>query len=1293
MATVLLSAVGASAGSAFGGSALGVGIGALGKAAGGVAGSLVDQALLGRGAAPVETPRLQRLRLSGAGEGDPVPQIFGRMRVAGQLIWSSDFREHAEEADGGKGTAPARREHRYTVSFAMALCEGRIERIGRVWADGTEISLDDYPHRLHRGGPLQMPDPLIDALEGGAPGFRDVAYVVFEDLPLETFGNRLPQLNFEVYRRPKPAGADGASLADLVKGVALSPGSGEFALETRKVRRIVGPGATEFENVNSISERPDLLVALDQLEAESPAARAVSLVVSWFGDDLRCGACAIRPCVETGEKETDPVQWRVNGLSRGDAPLVSTDAEGRPVFGGTPSDASVIAAIREMNRRGMAVMFYPFILMDIPAGNARPDPWTGAAGQPAFPWRGRITLQRAPGVPGSADRTAAAAAEVAAFFGAAQPGDFSVSDDVATYSGPQEWSLRRFILHYAHLCAAAGGVESFCIGSELRGLTAIRSGASEYPAVARLRALAADVRAILGTSVKLGYAADWSEYANHRPEDGSNDIFFHLDPLWADPDIDFIGVDNYLPLADWRHEEGHLDEPAGSIHSLDYLRANVEGGEGFAWFYADAAARANQIRSPIVDTAHGEDWIFRVKDFRNWWSQPHRHRPAGVREAAATDWVPMSKPIRFTEIGCPAVDLGANQPNVFVDPKSSESFLPYFSRGVRDDNMQRRYLEAALGWWEDPAHNPLSPLYGGRMIETARSFVWTWDARPFPDFPNQENTWSDGPNWRLGHWITGRLGGASLADVVAELCRLAGVLEFDVSGLEGVVQGLALTDGLSGRAALQSLMTAFAFDAFESGGALRFRHRARPADAALRRSDLALSREGRAEIELQRTPDGDLPAAVSLGFVDAERDYETGATEARAVSVASTRREGSTTPVLLDAAGARDVVERQLAEIRAARDGARLAVPRRFLALEPSDIVTLEDEPGRPRYRIDVAEDRGGRALTLSRVDAGAYAAVSRPAARPAPSPIFPARPVTFSFIDAPLPDGGAAGPLIAATARPWAGPAALHVSADGESFSLSARIPRPAALGVTATDLARAAPDLFTRAQTLDVILSGGTLMARSEMSVLSGENLAAVRLPGGEWEVLQFLDAELIGADRWRLGRLLRGQAGTEWLIPDLVPAGADFVLLDAAAVPAPGALRGVERVWRIGPGHKPVSHDSHVEFRAGDSGARLRPYAPAHFRATRNPETGDVALSWVRRARTGGDGWEGLDPPLGEDREAWALTIGAREIETAARAHVWTAAEQAADGATGDIVATVAQVTDLFGRGPAARVIFHV
>src|SRR5690606_1168452 len=223
-----------------------------------------------------------------------------------------------------------------------------------------------------------------------------------------------------------------------------------------------------------------------------------------------------------------------------------------------------------------------------------------------------------------------------------------------------------------------GGVDSVIIGTEMRGVTWARSAAATYPAVTHLKTLAADVRALL-PGAEIGYAADWTEYFGHQPQDGSGDVYYHLDPLWADANIDFIGIDWYAPLGDWRDGTEHADAAlAQTSHDPAYLRGNVEGGEGYDWYYASAADRDAQIRTPITD-GYGAPWVFRYKDVRAWWSNAHHDRPGGVPAGSPTVWVPQSKPVRFMELGCPAADKGANQPNVFYDPKSSESALPCYS--------------------------------------------------------------------------------------------------------------------------------------------------------------------------------------------------------------------------------------------------------------------------------------------------------------------------------------------------------------------------------------------------------------------------------------------------------------------------------------------------------------------------------------------------------------------------------------------------------------------------------------
>ncbi|HHS94222.1 MAG TPA: hypothetical protein ENK63_02625, partial [Rhodobacterales bacterium] len=248
----------------------------------------------------------------------------------------------------------------------------------------------------------------------------------------------------------------------------------------------------------------------------------------------------------------------------------------------------------------------------------------------------------------------------------------------------------------------------------LCGLTQIRRDGNAFPGENQLKQLAAEVRSVLGPGTKISYAADWSEYFGYHPDDGSGDVFFNLDKLWADANIDFIGIDNYMPLSDWRDGFEHADAVAGApaVYDRAYLQGNIAGGEGFDWFYASQADRDAQIRTPITDGAYGKDWVFRYKDLESWWSNPHYDRPGGVENATPTAWTPQSKPIRFTEFGCPAIDRGTNQPNVFYDPKSSESAAPYFSRGWRDDAIQRAYLEATALYWADPANNPVS---GTRM--------------------------------------------------------------------------------------------------------------------------------------------------------------------------------------------------------------------------------------------------------------------------------------------------------------------------------------------------------------------------------------------------------------------------------------------------------------------------------------------------------------------------------------------------------------------------------------------------
>ena len=1304
MATVVLSAAGAAIGGSIGGTVAGLSSVAIGRVVGATLGKVIDQRLMGQGSDVVEHGKIDRFRLSSSGEGEAVSQVYGRMRVGGQIIWASQFTETTTvsgSGGGGKGapSQPETREYSYSVSLALALCEGEIAHVGRVWADGEEVAPDDLNMRVYLGTDDQLPDPTMEAIEepGTVPAYRGTAYVVMEDLQLGPFGNRVPQFSFEVIRpeRPEEEGA-GDDLARGLNAVALMPGTGEYALATTPVHYTDGQAGRWSANVNSPAQKADFAQSLESLTGELPNCEAASLIVSWFGNDLRCGSCEIKPKVERREYEGANMPWRVSGLSRSNAEEIA-QVDDRPIYGGTPADAAVIEAIKAMNAAGQAVMFYPFILMDQQEGNTLPDPYSDGIGQAPLPWRGRITTSKAPGQTGSPDGTAAARAEVDAFFGSATASDFQMGSGVI-YSGPSEWSFSRFILHYAALCAAAGGVESFCIGSELRGLTQIRAESNRFFFVERLIALAAEVRAIMGPETKISYAADWSEYFGYQPQDGSGDRYFHLDPLWADDNIDFIGIDNYMPLSDWRDVEGHRDADWGEIYNLDYLRANIEGGEGYDWYYHSVDAEAAQIRTPITDDEFGEPWIWRYKDIRNWWDNYHYERIAGTRQAEPTAWEPGSKPIWFTEFGCAAVDKGTNQPNKFLDPKSSESSLPKHSNGGRDDLIQKQYYCAMLSYWRDPSNNPVSELYDGPMIDMSRAFAWAWDTRPYPFFPNNTGLWSDGENYSRGHWINGRTSSRTLASVVSEICDRAGVVHYDVSHLYGVVRGFQIADVSDARAAIQPLMLRFAFDAVERDGTLMFvmRDKGQPQHIAF--EDLAMSEDVDGSYEFSREAEAELAGRVRVRFAQADADFETVAEETVLADESTHAVSTSDVPLALTRTEGRQLTERWLAEARISRDTVKFALPPSKLDIRAGDTITIDADQAveAGTFRIDRMENGPFQIVEAVRMDQSIYEPANLSDELPPVNTFVPPLPLTSLFLDLPLMTGDEVphAPHLAVAGSPWPGGAAVYRSSTGDGFTLNGTITAPSVIGITRSVLQPAISGRFDRGAALEVELVRGELASVSEEALLSGENLAAIG--SGEpnaWELFQFQAVDLVGPRRYRLSGRLRGQLGTEFAASLPWPENSWFVLINGAPkqINLASNLRRVEQTYRIGPSNRGYADPSYTEELHAFDGNGLRPYSPAHLTA-RRAGSGDVDLTWVRRTRIDGDGWETPEVPLGEDAEEYVVRVLSqnaivREEIINQRSWTYSAALQSIDGISASFVVGVAQISARFGPGIAA------
>ena len=279
-------------------------------------------------------------------------------------------------------------------------------------------------------------------------------------------------------------------------------------------------------------------------------------------------------------------------------------------------------------------------------------------------------------------------------------------------------------------------------------------------------------------------------------------------------DIDLVGFDNYLPLSDWTtataastRTTGSRPPPAGAwppasatmnglgltgaptLYSLAYLKANIEGGEKFDWFYDDGANDGPAARSRRLGphrlaargrpAGAGAQSLFHrpaiarqqavalvVEQSASGGLRRGRWRRLGAAWAADRMESRKSKSICFVEYGFPACRQG-DQPTqrvlrseiererdaLLVD-LDAEPGRRLCCRGatIRSPMLA---LQAIYEYWQATAttrrRRPAS-----RCSSSTFSCVWNWDARPFPIFPLLSGQWGDAGDWAYGDWLNGR---------------------------------------------------------------------------------------------------------------------------------------------------------------------------------------------------------------------------------------------------------------------------------------------------------------------------------------------------------------------------------------------------------------------------------------------------------------------------------------------------------------------------------------------------------
>lgn len=181
--------------------------------------------------------KLGDFQINSASYGEVVPEVLGTTRVSGNVIYWDDFtaHEHKQTQRTGKGGGSKHTNitYSYTVAAAIALCEGPINSVGKVWVD-KEVY--DYPNpniqlTLFNGALGQQPWPYVVGKhpEKALP-YSGLAYMA----GVVDLGDRgsLPNYNFEVRGKLINTG-DGVDVnpADYILHVLKAAGMSDVQIE------------------------------------------------------------------------------------------------------------------------------------------------------------------------------------------------------------------------------------------------------------------------------------------------------------------------------------------------------------------------------------------------------------------------------------------------------------------------------------------------------------------------------------------------------------------------------------------------------------------------------------------------------------------------------------------------------------------------------------------------------------------------------------------------------------------------------------------------------------------------------------------------------------------------------------------------------------------------------------------------------------------------------------------------------------------------------------------------------
>ena len=183
----------------------------------------------GGGNIHTEEQRALSLRVNQSAYGGAKTRVWGKFRVAGNLLDYMDFKSiphtttQSSGGKGGGGVTSSNTSYTYTAGVITGLCTGTIAGVGKIWQDKKVSDLTKLGFSLKTGALRQAVWSHLTAKHADrAVNYSGIAYVANNAFDLGSTPSQ-PNLSFEVFGERIIAGGDDAAAADIIYDIVADP--------------------------------------------------------------------------------------------------------------------------------------------------------------------------------------------------------------------------------------------------------------------------------------------------------------------------------------------------------------------------------------------------------------------------------------------------------------------------------------------------------------------------------------------------------------------------------------------------------------------------------------------------------------------------------------------------------------------------------------------------------------------------------------------------------------------------------------------------------------------------------------------------------------------------------------------------------------------------------------------------------------------------------------------------------------------------------------------------------------